>query len=56
MTKFELDMLKFIDEINERKIRRKLYRFLDGLITFIAAAGFLIIPFCILLLCKIFMK
>lgn len=39
-----------------RKVRRNILRFLDGLVTFIGAAGFLIIPYCMLILCKIFMK
>lgn len=39
-----------------KKFKRNILRFLDGVITFIGAAGFLIIPYAVLILCKIFMK
>ena len=56
MTKIELDMMKIIDEMNERKIRKKLLRFVDGFITFLTAAGVFLAPFILLIICKIFMK
>lgn len=39
-----------------RQMRRKLYKLLDGIITFVTAAGVFLSPFALLIICKVFMK
>lgn len=39
-----------------RRTRRKLYKLLDGIITFVTAAGVFLSPFALLILCKLIMK